>query len=72
MIVVVVLGGLGLALLVIGRWGRRGAERLAFLPGLPERHLRRRTAVLRRGATACLLVGAAFVIMALGAAVAGR
>lgn len=69
MIVAVVLGGLGLLLLALGGWGRRGAERLGFVPGLPDQQQRRRVEVIRRGATTCVLVGVTFMIMAIVAAV---
>ncbi|MBO0873543.1 MAG: hypothetical protein J2P19_09120 [Pseudonocardia sp.] len=69
MIVAVVLGGLGLTLLALGWWGRRAADRIGFLPGLPDQQQRRRIAVIRRGGTTCVAVGVTFVIMAIGAAV---
>lgn len=65
MIVAVVLGGLGLALLALGWWGRRGADRIGVVPGLPDQRQHRRVAVIRRGGTTCVLVGVMFVIMAI-------
>lgn len=69
MIVAVVLGGLSLVLLALGWWGRRGADRLGLVPGVPEQHRRRRVAVIRRGGTTCVLVAVTFMIMAIVAAV---
>lgn len=61
----VVLAGLGLVLVVLGRWGRRGAEELGVPPGLPDDRARRRAAVIRRGATASAVVGVMFVLLAI-------
>jgi hypothetical protein len=64
----VVFGVLGLMLLLLGRWGRRDAERLASMPGTPHPTRRHRTAVLRRGATTCTALGVLFMTLAVAVA----
>lgn len=58
-----VLVGLGAVLVLSGVWGRRNAESLGAVPGMPDDHVHRRTAVMRRGATTCVAVGVVFVVL---------
>ncbi len=59
-----VLLGLGGALVLVGRWGRRNAEMLAAAQAGVGRDRTRKLAVIRRGAMACDFVAAAFVVLA--------
>lgn len=53
---VFVQGALGVALFLLGRWGRHNAQELA--PGyLNEDERQRRVVVMRRGGMACLVAG---------------
>ncbi|WP_226352245.1 hypothetical protein [Pseudonocardia sp. ICBG601] len=47
----------------MGWAGRRHAAGLGAVPGMPAELQRHRVAVIRRGATACLVVGVAFVVV---------
>jgi hypothetical protein len=62
-IVVVVLVGLGIVLLLVGRWGRANATSIGHVPGMPADMLEHRITVLRRGATTCAGVGVVFVLL---------
>jgi hypothetical protein len=63
-----VFGVLGLVLCALGRWGRREADRLASVPGMPQPTHRHRAAVIRRGATTCAALGILFVALAVAVA----
>lgn len=63
-----IFGVLGLVLCVLGRWGRREADHLASVPGMPHPTRRHRAAVLRRGATTCAGLGILFVALAVAVA----
>ena len=62
--VFVPLAVIGVVLLSLGWWGRRHAGELAFVPGMDDEQLSRRTRVMRRGAFTCGLVGGMFLAMA--------
>ncbi|ALE85812.1 hypothetical protein [Pseudonocardia sp. HH130629-09] len=55
--------GVGVLLALMGWAGRRHAATLGAVPGMPAELQRHRIAVIRRGATACLVVGVAFVVI---------
>ncbi|MGQ0575693.1 MAG: hypothetical protein ACT4RN_16040 [Pseudonocardia sp.] len=61
----IVLVALGTVLFLLGAWGRRNADSLGAVPGMPEEHEERRIIGMRRGATTCAVVGAAFVVVGL-------
>ena len=62
-----VLAALAAALLVMGALGRRNAASLGVVPGMPAEHQQHRITVIRRGATACLVIGVVFVVLAVTA-----
>jgi hypothetical protein len=64
--VVAIFVVLGVLVGAMGWWGRRNAVQLGAVPGMPEELVEHRTAVLRRGATVCFVVGA--VLVAVGVA----
>lgn len=51
---------LALALVLIGTWGRRHAAELAVVPGMAADRIAHRERLMRRGSTACLVVGVLF------------
>lgn len=55
---------LGMILLLIGMWGRRHADDLSVVPGMEPDRIDHREKVMRRGASACGLVGVAFLVVA--------
>ncbi|MCE3552860.1 hypothetical protein LWC33_15515 [Pseudonocardia sp. RS11V-5] len=67
MTVVAIFVVLGLAVGSMGWWGRRNASSLGAVPGMPAEHVEHRTAVLRRGATVCFVVGACMVVVGVAA-----
>ncbi|MEJ8278819.1 hypothetical protein [Pseudonocardia spirodelae] len=60
---VLTLAGLGVLLALMGWAGRRHAAGLGAVPGMPAEMQQHRVAVLRRGATACLVVGVVFLAL---------
>lgn len=60
---VLTFAGLGVLLALMGWAGRRHAAGLGAVPGMPAELQQHRIAVIRRGATACLVVGVAFVVI---------
>lgn len=63
MTVILTFVGLGALLTLAGWAGRRSASGLGAVPGMPAEHEAHRIRVIRRGATACLVVGVVFVVM---------
>lgn len=63
MSVVLLFVGLGVLLALMGWAGRRSSARLGAVPGMPADHEAHRIRVIHRGATACLVVGVAFVVV---------
>lgn len=51
---------LATTLLAIGEWGRRSADDFAVVPGMAATRIAHRARVMRRGATASLVVGVLF------------
>lgn len=65
--VTIVFGLMGLGLLAMGRWGSRSSGTLSRVPGYDTVSIERRRATLHRGAFACYLAGAVFVLLAIAA-----
>lgn len=55
--------GLGVLLTLAGWAGRRNAYGLGAVPGMPAEHEAHRIRVIRRGASVCVVVGVAFVVV---------
>lgn len=51
-------------LVVMGALGRRNAASLGAVPGMPAEHQDDRIALIRRGATVCIVVGVLFALVA--------
>lgn len=69
MAIFVPLAVFGVTLLLLGVWGRRHAAELAFVPGTDNERISDRARVMRRGAITCVVVGGAFLTMAVVALV---
>lgn len=54
-------------LVLMGVVGRRSASALGAVPGMAEEYQRHRIAVIRRGATGCLVLGVLFAVLAVAA-----
>ncbi|OLL74647.1 hypothetical protein Ae168Ps1_3033c [Pseudonocardia sp. Ae168_Ps1] len=63
MSVVLAFAGVGVLLVLMGWAGRRNSVRLGAVPGMPPAHESHRIRVIHRGATTCLAVGVAFVVV---------